>query len=41
MRIEVWLRVDDSSVVDAIAAAVRKEVPSWRGSFKRKSDERK
>ena len=38
IRIEIWLKEDDSSVVDSIATALRKEVPTWRGSFKRKSD---
>jgi hypothetical protein len=41
LRLELWLREDDSSVVEAISAAIKREVPTFKGSFRRKTEDRK
>jgi hypothetical protein len=39
VRIEVWLKHDDPDVIRRIETHVREEVPSWRHSFKKKTEE--
>ncbi len=41
LRLELWMREDDLSVVEALTAAIKREVPAFRHGFRRKTEDRK